>query len=136
MIEVALQQHRSRDPIDAPPPLLPLDAARDERAVCGRCRHAFVDELDGQARFSPDRVGKPSRRRRLRTVRAIESQGQAHHYPGHLVAVRDFGQSSGQTLPRLGRHGLDALGDGRCRITQGEADALRPGVDGENPQTA
>lgn len=136
MIEVALKQHRSRDPIDALPPLLPFDAARDERAVCRRRRQAFVDKLHRKARFSPDRISKPSRRGCFRSVRSIEAQWQSDDDPGRLVAARDIGQPPGKALDRLCRHCLDTLGDGRGRVAQGEADALRPWIDRENPQQA
>jgi hypothetical protein len=43
LVEVALQQHRSRHPVDALPPLLALDSAGDESALRRGRGQALVD---------------------------------------------------------------------------------------------
>ena len=121
---MALQQHRSRHPVDAPAPLLALNAPLDQRALGRRCREALVEKLHRQAGLPPDRIGEAPCRGSLGTLLAIEAQWKADDDPDGLMPARYLGQSRGQALLGLRRYGLERLGDGLGRVAQREAYAL------------
>ncbi len=66
-------------------------------------------------------------------MRAVEAQREAHDDPFRLAAAGNLYKPDGQGLLGLGRHRLQRLGDGLGGVAQGEADTLRPGIDGEDP---
>jgi hypothetical protein len=133
MVEMALEQHRSRHAVDVLPPLLAFDPALEESPFGGLRRKALVHQLDGQAGLVPDRRGEPPRGRGLWTVGGVEAQRQPYDDPHNLVTARDVRQPPGQAFFGLGRHRGKRLGDGFCRVAQGEADTLRPGIDRKDP---
>ena len=121
---MALQQHRSRDPIDALTASAALDAAREEGALCSYGCQPLIDKLHRQARLAANRTGKLPRGDRLRTVRAIEAQGQADDDAFNFMAAGNLRQPGGETLPRLGRHRRQRLGDGLGGVAESQADSL------------
>lgn len=81
-----------------------------------------------------DRVREPPRRRRLRTMGAVEAQRETHDDALRIVAVRDRRQARGEGLLGRGGHGRERLGDGLGGIAERHTDTLRTRIDGEDPQ--
>ncbi len=81
-----------------------------------------------------DGRGKPLCGGSLGTASAVEPQRKPDDDPLGVVADRGIRDPARQGLRRLGRQGRQRLGDGFGRVAQGDADALRPGIDRQNPQ--
>ncbi len=81
-----------------------------------------------------DGRGKPLCGGGLGTARAVEPQWKPDDDPLGVVVDCGLRDPDRQGLRRLGRQGLERLRDGLGRVAQGDADALRPRIDGQNPQ--
>ena len=134
MIEVALQQHRSRHPVDVLPALTALHPTLDEGAVRGGGRQALVDQLDRQAGCLAHSRRQLSRGGCLGPVSAVQPQRQANDDPRRLSCPRHLGESRRQGLFRLRCDGGQRLGDRRAGVAQGKADPLRPRIDRQDSQ--
>jgi hypothetical protein len=130
---MALQQHRSRHPVDVLPPLRALDPARHQRPFRRSRGQALVDELHGKAGFVANRSRQLSGGRGLRTTRAVEAQGEAYDDPPRLVVACNLREPRGQGVFGPAGNRRQRLGDGLARVAQGEADTLRAGIDREDP---
>jgi hypothetical protein len=131
---MALQQHRSRHPVDALPPLIALDTARDEGALGRRRRQPLVDQFHRQPGFMLYRGRQTPCGGCFRTPRAVQAQRQTDDDPRRLVRASNLSQPARQGLPGLRGDGRKRLRDGLGRVAQGQPDALRSGIDGEDSQ--
>jgi len=131
---MALQQHRSRHPVDALAALLALDAARNEGTLGSRGRQPLVDERNRQARFVLDPRSEAPGRGGLRAMGAVEAQREADDDSRRLVRARDLCDPGRQGVMGICREGLERLSNGLRRVAQGQADALGSRVDRQDSQ--
>ena len=129
-----LKQYRSGHSIDVSTPLLAPDASLDHRSFCCCRRHTLVNEVNRQARRAPQLAGKLLRASRLRAKSPVEPPRQSDHDALGFASARDVRKPRRKAGFWLGGHSGQGLRDRARRVAEGEADSLRPRIDGEDPQ--